>query len=75
MLTHTPAVRTWFMRRPIDVVVLSRTGEVLAVSTSVVPWRMLRPVPGAGHALELSAGGAERLAIRVADSLSWESTQ
>ncbi len=72
LLLRTPAIHTWFMRRPIDVVILSKNGEVLAVRASVVPWRMLSPMAGAGHALELGAGGAERLSIRVGDHLGWE---
>jgi hypothetical protein len=74
LLTETPAIHTMFMRQPIDVVILSKAGRVLAVAPAVAPWRLLKPVPTGRHALELAAGQASDLAIEVGDSLSWEPT-
>jgi uncharacterized membrane protein (UPF0127 family) len=56
-------VHTFFMRFPIDVVFLSRDGEVLRVAAALPAWR----TAGARKAkavLELAAGEAERREIR-----------
>jgi hypothetical protein len=50
------------MRFPIDVVFLSRTGEVLKVSSNVKPWRT-RSCRRAHAVLELAVGEAERREI------------
>jgi hypothetical protein len=57
-------VHTFFMRFPIDVVFLSRDGEVLKVAQALPAWRMA----GARRArvvLELAADEAERRGISV----------
>lgn len=57
-------VHTLFMRYPIDVVHLSRDGEVLAVET-LKPWRLGRWVLRSARVLELRAGEAERLGLAL----------
>jgi uncharacterized membrane protein (UPF0127 family) len=68
LLRPTGSVHTFFMRFAIDVVFLSRDGEVLKVARAVRPWR----TAGARRAkavLELGAGEAERREIRVRSRL------
>ena len=64
LIKPTGSVHTFFMRFPIDVVFLSRDGEVLKVSRALPAWRMA----GARRArvvLELAADEANRRGIRV----------
>jgi len=68
LITPAPSVMTFFMRFPIDVVFLSREGEVLKVAQALPPWR----TAGARRAkavLELAADEAERREIRVGTRL------
>ena len=68
LLRPTGSVHTFFMRFPIDVVFLSRDGEVLKIARALRPWR----TAGARRAkavLELAAAEAERREIRVGSCL------
>src|SRR6059058_5241587 len=68
LLRPTGSVHTFFMRFPIDVVFLSREGEVLKIAQALPPWR----TAGARRAkvvLELAADEAERREIRVGTRL------
>jgi uncharacterized protein len=59
LIKPAPSIHTVFMRFPIDAVFLSRTGEVLKVSSNVKPWRA-RSCRRAHAVLELAAGEADR---------------
>jgi uncharacterized protein len=64
LLRPTGSVHTFFMGFPIDVVFLSRDGEVLKVARALPAWR----TAGARRAkavLELAADEADRRGIRV----------
>ena len=68
LLRPTGSVHTFFMRFAIDVVFLSRDGEVLKVARALPAWR----TAGARRAkavLELAADEAERREIRVGTRL------
>lgn len=56
LLVPCPSVHTFFMRFPIDVLLLDRQGVVVAVRRAVRPWRAVMPVHGAYATLELPAG-------------------
>ena len=62
LIRPAPSVHTFFMRFPIDVVFLSRDGEVLKVCANVRPWRAAA-ARRAHSTLELAAGEAERRGI------------
>ena len=68
LLRPTGSVHTFFMRFPIDVVFLSRDGEVLRIAQALSPWRTAG-ARRAKVALELAAGDAERRGIRVGSRL------
>ena len=68
LLRPAPSIQTFFMRFPIDVVFLSRQGEVLKVAERVPPWRA-RSCRHSYAVLELAAGEAERRGIAVGDRL------
>jgi uncharacterized protein len=71
LIRPAPSVHTFFMRFPIDVVFLSRSGEVLKISADVGPWRA-RSCRGAYAVLELAAGEAERRGFAVGDHIETE---
>ena len=60
VLEPCDSVHTAFMRFPIDVVVLSREGEVLFAQGDVRPWRLVWPVRGGRAVVELPAGTIAR---------------
>jgi len=68
LLRPTGSVHTFFMRFPIDVVFLSRDGEVLKVARAL-PARRTAGARRAKAALELAADEAERREIRVGTRL------
>ncbi len=66
------SIHTFFMRFPIDVVFLSKDGEVVSTISSFPPWRMLLPQPRVKHTLEMAPGSIARLNIRTGQLLQWE---
>jgi uncharacterized membrane protein (UPF0127 family) len=68
LIRPAPSIHTFFMRFPIDVVFLSRQGEVLKVAERVPPWRA-RSCRHSYAVLELAAGEAERRGIAVGDRI------
>jgi uncharacterized membrane protein (UPF0127 family) len=68
LLRPAGSVHTFFMRFPIDVVFLSRDGEVLKVAGALPAWRTAG-ARRAKAALELAADEAERREIRVGTRL------
>ena len=68
LIRPAPSIHTFFMRFPIDVVFLSRKGEVLKIAYHVPPWRT-RACRHAHAVLELAAGEAERRGLAVGDCL------
>lgn len=65
------AVHTVGMGYPIDVVFLDRGLAVMKVVAGLRPWRMAA-CRGASSTLELAAGDAKRLALRIAQRLEWQ---
>jgi uncharacterized membrane protein (UPF0127 family) len=68
LIRPAPSIHTFFMRFPIDVVFLSRQGEVLKVAERVPPWRA-RSCRHSYAVLELAAGEAGRRGIAVGGRL------
>jgi len=62
------SVHTFFMRFPIDVVFVSRDGEVLKIASNVAAWRTAA-ARGAKVVIELAAGEADRSGISVGTRL------
>jgi uncharacterized membrane protein (UPF0127 family) len=68
LIRPAPSVHTFFMRFAIDVVFLSRDGEVMKVAHAVQPWR-IRSCRRAYAVLELSAGEAARRGFGIGERL------
>jgi uncharacterized membrane protein (UPF0127 family) len=69
LLEPANAVHTHFMRFPIDVVHLSKEGEVLRIFDAVPPFRICPFVKQSQAVLEVEAGTALRAGIKVGDHL------
>ena len=59
------AVHMFFMKFPIDIVLLNKQNEVVALHHDLKPWRMTKPVKAAYSTLELPAGSIEKLGICI----------
>ena len=68
LIRPAPSIHTFFMRFPIDVVFLSRQGEVLKIAEHVAPWRA-RSCRHSYAVLELAAGEAGRCGFAVGDRI------
>jgi len=68
LIRPAPSIHTFFMRFPIDVVFLSRQGEVLKIAEHVAPWRA-RSCRHSYAVLELAAGEAGRYGFAVGDRI------
>jgi uncharacterized membrane protein (UPF0127 family) len=68
LLKPTFSIHTFFMRFPIDAVFLDRSGSVVDVVRRLKPWRAATRLR-ARAVLELAAGEAERLTLRVGERL------
>ncbi|MCM3765804.1 DUF192 domain-containing protein [Neobacillus niacini] len=58
------AVHMFFMRFPIDIVLLNKQNVVVRVYQHLKPWRMTKPLKYAYSTLELPAGSTEKLGIK-----------
>lgn len=59
------SVHMFFMKFPIDVVLLSKQNRVLRVYPNLKPWRVTMPIKGAYSTLELPLGSIDKLGIKV----------
>jgi len=62
IIAPCPAVHTFFMRFPIDLVFVGRDGRVLKVRSNVGPWRMAASF-GAFATIEMAAHSVSRIGI------------
>jgi len=69
LITRCASVHTAFMRFAIDVAFLDEYGTVVRCVSTLRPWRASFGGRHAAHALELSAGAAQRLCIARGDRL------
>ncbi len=68
LIKPTFSIHTFFMRFPIDAVFLDRSGLVVDVVRRLKPWRTATRLR-ARAVLELAAGEAERITLRVGERL------
>ena len=68
-IAPTNAVHTFFMRFPIDILFITRAGEVVKVRQAVPAWRMAAAFRGYA-VIELAAGGAARAGLQVGDRVA-----
>lgn len=62
-------VHMFFMKFPIDIVLLNKQNEVVAVHQDLKPWRITKPVKTAHSTLELPVGSIKKLGIGTGDNI------
>ena len=75
LMTRCSSVHTAWMRYPIDLIYLDRTGLAVKCVPKLRPWRCSFGGAGAVHVLELEAGSIERLELRPGDHLDFPAGQ
>ncbi|HUW37274.1 MAG TPA: DUF192 domain-containing protein [Rhodocyclaceae bacterium] len=75
LITRCSSVHTAWMRYPIDLIYLDRTGLAVKCVPKLRPWRCSFGGAGAVHALELQAGSIERLELGPGDHLDFPAWQ
>ncbi len=68
LIRPAASIHTFWMRFPIDVVFLDRSGVVVKLVPNLRPWRVAF-ARGGRDALELAAGEAEQRSLRQGDRL------
>ena len=68
------SIHTHFMRFPIDVLYVSKDGEVVAVDRAMAPWRFGRIHRKARYVIELPAGTAAATGTEVGDRVAVSGT-
>lgn len=71
LLVPCSAVHTYGMKYPLDVLLLTRRGTVLATFPELAPWGRTPRLSDARYALELPAGTIEATGTRPGDRLAW----
>ncbi len=71
-ITPCHGVHTWFMRFSIDVLAMDEHGVVVDVVSTLKPWRMRLPKPGAFSVLELPAGTLLSAQMKVGQRIKIE---
>ncbi len=66
------SVHTFWMNYPLDLVFLDRDNRVLDIFEHVAPWS-IRIARGSSKTLELMAGSASLLQVRIGEELIWRS--
>lgn len=69
LLTPCSQVHTFFMRFPIDVVLLDRSSTMLSIQ-SLPTWKISKPIPGTYSILELKSGAAEKYHFKIGQKIS-----
>jgi hypothetical protein len=68
-ITPCHGVHTWFMRFSIDVIAMDADGVVVDAVSTLKPWRMRLPKPGAYSVLELRAGTLLATPVKIGDRI------
>ncbi len=67
------SIHTFFMKFPIDVAFINKTGEVKHLRENIVPWRMVfAPLVKETDCLELPAGVLKQCDVHIGDMLRVE---
>jgi uncharacterized protein len=64
------SIHMFFMRYPLDIVFLSKEGNVVFMYKGIKPWRVGRVVRGARLAVELPEGAIESTGTELGDRVS-----
>ncbi|WP_423799543.1 DUF192 domain-containing protein [Neobacillus sp. SAB-20_R2A] len=59
------SIHMFFMKFPIDVVLLNERNEVVKIYHNIKPWRATKPIKAAHSTLELPVGSIKNLGISI----------
>jgi uncharacterized membrane protein (UPF0127 family) len=65
------SIHMFFMGYPLDIIFVSKDGQVVFMYKGIKPWRMGRVVRGAKMAIELPEGVIERTGTQVGDRVEF----
>lgn len=63
------SIHTFFMRFPIDVILLSHDGSILHIVENLKPWRLVLPRRGVRHVIEVMALRTKSLKLQTGETL------
>ena len=63
------SIHTFLLLDPLDVLFLSESGVVVEAVEGLKPWRLVPPVRGATHTLEMAAGAIRRSGTERGDKV------
>ena len=69
LLTSSNCIHTLFMRYALDIVYLSRQGQVTKLVKELKPWRASIGTWGTRHTLEMTPGSIETLGLQIGQQL------
>jgi uncharacterized membrane protein (UPF0127 family) len=69
LIERTSSIHMFFMRYPIDVVFIDKSGRVTKLVHRLKPWRIVPWAWGARDCLELRAGALDKTDTQVGDQL------
>ena len=72
LIERTSSIHMFFMRYPIDVVFVDRSGRVTRTVSRLRPWRLVWWARGARDCIELRAGALEGTDTAPGDQLAFE---
>jgi len=72
LIERSPSIHMFFMRYPIDVVFVDRTGRVTRTVSRLRPWRVVWWARGAQDCIELRAGALEGTETAPGDQLAFD---
>lgn len=67
LLPQCNSIHTFFVFSSLDVIFLSEKGLVVRIIQGLRPWRIVLPIKGAVHALEMGEGAIEQSKTEVGD--------
>lgn len=63
------SIHTFFMRFPIDVILVGKEGEVVEVVEAMKPWRLMLPRKKVKHVIEMQAHLSKKLGIQPGEKI------
>lgn len=64
------SIHTFFMKISIDVIFVSQSGKIIKILPRLKPWKILMPVKGAKHAIEMASGNSGEKGLKEGDVIS-----
>lgn len=63
-------VHTWFMRFPIDIILLDKNKRVIKIYTNMQPWKTTKIITGANYVIE-AKGNSIASEVKIGHTIQW----